>query len=73
MSNPCQMTEPPFYQCCCNCKHRVMAMPKVNTEGEPGFACAVPMSMEGDPFRRMVFVNWPEHSCGCELYSPVNA
>lgn len=76
--NHCYMNEPPFYQCCCNCKHHLadyehcITNPKLRDEKEAcicniqkGWVCHFPESDR-------VFSNWEEHSCGCELYSAKN-
>lgn len=67
----CQFEKPPFHQCCCVCRNHIVTLPKASTEGQPGWACAAPMTMTGDPFQRTVFVNWPEHSAGCELWDDI--
>lgn len=64
-------------QCCCNCEYRLPVMhhcttssPSVRKDNggcccdkQKGWAC-VP------PGLGAVHDEWPEHSCGCELYTP---
>lgn len=79
--NDCQMTVEPFYQCCCNCNFHFPVNFHCCTEPKPdkslhpdskcccsvqkGWACFPQDSKE-------IYDNWPEHSCGCEMYTPKN-
>lgn len=72
----CQLKEPPFYQCCCNCVfHLRVDYPctKENHEKglcftQQGWACVWPL-MDSNPEARVTFP-WHEHSVGCELWTP---
>lgn len=74
----CQLNVAPFYQCCCTCKFRVPAvkrwpwwlyriirklqLTRFSLIRRTGWACvAYDLSH--------VEINWPEHSCGCELHT----
>ncbi len=77
--------DPNFVQCCCNCIHHLPVHYNCCTGPEPsekekqkaniakscvcsvrkGWACVPP------GFGR-IYDNWPEHSIGCELYTPKN-
>jgi hypothetical protein len=79
----CQMDVEPMKQCCCNCAFHLPVhfhcctsltlsaeqKKAAGVEGrcvcgvQKGWACVQP-----DGGR--VYDNWPEHSCGCELYTP---
>jgi len=74
-SNKCYLNSK-FKQCCCNCKHlwpvheHCFTNPDLrNEKGEfvcsvqKGWACVAPEFGH-------VYDNWPQHSIGCELYSP---
>lgn len=77
----CWMEKEPFKQCCCTCKFHVPTYEHCETNPNlrnqvsklarkitcicgvtNGFAC-VPPEMDGK-----IYINWPEHSCGCEMY-----
>lgn len=70
----------PIVQCCCNCKYHFAVHYHCTTEPKPpanplwgkcvcpvqkGWACGSP-----DHLPR-IYDNWPEHSIGCETYTPV--
>jgi len=67
----CGMDDPELKQCCCKCArhlavhHHCCTSPK--PEGVTGCVChkgwACIMPEEG-----VIYDNWPEHSCGCELF-----
>jgi len=71
---PCQLGVGPFFQCCCNCKLRLTDYKHCTIHGRgadgccchevKGYVC-IAFASEG-----IVHSEWPEHSCGCELYSP---
>jgi hypothetical protein len=82
----CQKEVEPFKQCCCGCENHLpthehcttnpaMRQEAMKKAGGPacicgvqnGWACVPPMP-EGE--KRVVYTNWPEHSCGCELHTP---
>lgn len=67
--NECQLEEPPFYQCCCKCKHHFRITAKREHEKTIGWACGLPVRLEEEG--NYVIGEWPEHSCGCECYHPV--
>ena len=76
--------DPNFAQCCCNCQYHKRVYFHCTTEPKPtaeqkasagrdgrcvcgvpkGWVCAMP---EHD----RVYDNWPEHSVGCECYTPI--
>jgi hypothetical protein len=75
----CQLTVEPFKQCCCKCAYHLPVHFHCTTEPKPeklpegpegscacgvqkGWACVSPESGR-------VYDNWPEHSCGCEVYT----
>lgn len=70
----CQLNAEPFFQCCCNCKMRLTDYKHCSIHGRKdgkcvcsevrGYIC-VGFIDEG-----MAHSEWPEHSCGCELYLP---
>lgn len=80
--NACQLTEGPFYQCCCNCaKHwqdfHHCAMDDALYAEKGGCVCSVPkgwicagLFVEGG-MKGPLHSGWPEHSCGCEMYQPI--
>jgi hypothetical protein len=72
----CQLDIGPFFQCCCTCQNHWPVMHHCTTSPElreknggcccnvqKGWACV-------EPEMGRVYDNWPEHSCGCELYAP---
>jgi len=64
----CQLKEPPFRQCCCNCKHHIPDYSHPETDGKSvsnqrGWICLFGGDKDG------AFSGWPEHSVGCELYN----
>ena len=74
----CQMNVEPFFQCCCKCVYHLSVNYHCTTSPQmrhdvggcccsvqKGWACVAP------DFNR-VFDSWPEHSCGCELFTPKN-
>ena len=70
----CTLQDPDMMQCCCNCAHLRAVHYHCCTTPKPdgvtgcvcgvqkGWACAMP---EHD----RIYDNWPQHSCGCELYT----
>lgn len=68
----CQLEEPPFYQCCCVCKHHIRVAPRSGDhEKTQGYICALPLDMTdaergSEPF---VYGNWRAHSGGCECWT----
>lgn len=70
----CFMDDPDMPQCCCNCSlHVAICKPWTNCGNPPGgcdcgtrkeWGCAA-FLLEGK-----IIGDWPEHSCGCEMYSP---
>jgi hypothetical protein len=71
----CFLDDPEMPQCCCNCVHHISIRKPWVECGKRGtgdcdcgthkeWGCAGFIS-EGK-----VIGNWPEHSCGCEMYSP---
>lgn len=75
-STRCQLATEPFYQCCCNCTSRLTDYKHCSIHGRvsgkcvcsevKGYVCAGFAFDEGEG---RVHSEWPEHSCGCELYS----
>lgn len=76
MNDKCQLTEPPFHQCCCVCKYHVADHHHCSTSIElrtekgscvcgerKGWVCL------GFADHGRVHSNWPEHSVGCELWT----
>jgi len=84
MKPECQLTVAPFYQCCCVCEYHKAVHYHCCTEPKPtleeiskakltgscvcsvrkGWACVVPES-------GVVYDNWGEHSCGCEMFKDI--
>ncbi len=80
----CQLLVPPFYQCCCTCKFRVKAIKRRQpwwiwriTDPITRFFKFPRLSLH---YKKTSFVcvgydlsqvelNWPEHSCGCEMHT----
>jgi len=70
----CFLDDPDMPQCCCNCSlHIEICKPWTNCGNPPGgcdcgtrkeWGCAAFLP-EGK-----IIGDWPEHSCGCEMYSP---
>lgn len=65
----------PFRQCCCNCKHHLQDFHHCTTawdmrESHGGCVCSVPKGWICYGTGR-AHSGWPEHSIGCEMYSPV--
>ena len=70
----CFLADPDMPQCCCNCSHHVeICKPWTNCGNPPGgcdcgtrkeWGCAAFLP-EGK-----IIGDWPEHSFGCEMYSP---
>lgn len=83
MSETCQLEVEPFKQCCCNCKHHwqdfhhCITAPKDVKPGAGGCQCSVPKGWACvvkklvDPGGGRIHSGWPEHSIGCEMYTPV--
>ena len=80
----CTLHSKKWKQCCCNCKfhlpthehcttnmalrkqiEKLTGVDKCICGIQIGWACAVPM--DGGSGR--IYVNWPEHSVGCEMYT----
>ncbi len=77
--NKCQIKEPPFYQCCCNCKSHVedfchCTIDRGLRKKKVGCICSIHKGWICVGFVYMddghgpAHSGWPEHSCGCELY-----
>lgn len=76
-ASSCTLNEAGIMQCCCNCVHLRAVHYHCCTSPTPkdlmgcvcsvrkGWACVLP-----DHDR--VYDNWPQHSSGCELYTPKN-
>lgn len=75
--NPCQMTVEPFKQCCCTCESHLPTHEHCTTsklKSKDGCACNIQNGWACvPPGEGKVYINWPEHSCGCELYTPRKA
>lgn len=78
----CQLNSGPFFQCCCNCEHHWQDNHHCTTSPElrerhggcvcsqsKGWICVLGRFM-GDGSSR-VYSGWPEHSVGCECYTPI--
>lgn len=70
----CQL-DSQWQQCCCNCIyhwqdfHHCTTAPKMKRcacSVPKGWACVVFKVTEGGP----IYSGWPEHSVGCEMYTP---
>jgi hypothetical protein len=59
---PCQLDQPPFFQCCCKCIYRVEDFYYENLIHR-GWICVQP----GKPPHAIS--DWYEHSAGCEEYT----
>jgi hypothetical protein len=77
----CGKTHDDMRQCCCDCRyhlpvhHHCCTTPKPDRKThtgpcccgvQKGWACVCPEAGR-------VYDNWPEHSCGCEMHTPVDA
>ena len=70
----CQLAVEPSFQCCCNCSMRLTDYKNCSIHGQPankcvcsevkGYICA------GFANEGVYHSEWPEHSCGCEMYDP---
>lgn len=70
----CYLDDPDNPQCCCNCEHRLYGVRHCNGTAKSAdgdgcgckdrimYLCAAPS------FHPRVYLDWPEHSCGCECY-----
>lgn len=70
----CQLTDAPFFQCCCNCTFRLTDYKHCSIHGRKDGKC---ICSEVKGYVCTGFANegiahseWPEHSCGCEMYDP---
>ena len=64
----CFKTEPPFFQCCCECQYHLEDCSHPLTDGKSvlevkGYVCCC------YDMKAKVFSGWPKHSIGCELYT----
>lgn len=79
MDEDCQLNVEPFFQCCCKCiylrpvHHHCTTSPELRESSggcccgvQKGWACCV--IMDGEDHER-IHDNWPQHSCGCEMYT----
>jgi hypothetical protein len=69
----CQLNEPPFYQCCCTCKHHRPVHYHCTTdwplkEQIGGCICNIQKGWACVPPDGLVHDQWCEHSVGCELH-----
>lgn len=78
--NKCFLTEPDWFQCCCNCvylrpvHHHCTTEPKPTKEQMNGRGCQCGVQKGWactSPEIGRIYDNWPEHSVGCELYTPL--
>lgn len=82
MSSNCQLTEAPFYQCCCQCTYHKPIYYHCCTEPKPSeeqkkeagiegrCVCGVQKGWACSPLGEDgVYDNWPEHSVGCEMFN----
>jgi hypothetical protein len=63
--------ESKLHQCCCNCLNHYKDMSHPRTDGatmdhQKGWVCFNP----NPNFEGICFSGWPEHSVGCEAYTP---
>lgn len=70
----CTLKDPELMQCCCNCVHlravhyHCCTLPK--PDGVTGCVCGVQKGWACVmPEHDRIYDNWPQHSCGCELYT----
>jgi len=75
MIEKCYLKVKEIKQCCCNCIHHLPVHQHCITSNrlknelgccchiQKGWACVFPEE-------NRVYDNWPEHSVGCELYTP---
>lgn len=83
MSQLCQLNVAPLHQCCCNCQHHwadyhhCSTKPTLRKKMGNKCACSVQKGwicvgfrFQGDGSKR-VHSNWPKHSIGCEMYTPI--
>lgn len=81
--NECQLDKEPFFQCCCVCKHHIedfyqcTIQPglRASIEKETGKATCICGIHKGwvciAPIFHHAHSDWPEHSCGCEMFYKV--
>ena len=79
------MTQPPFFQCCCNCIYLKPVFFHCTTEPKPtvydiarhgGSRCVCGIQKGWaccSPESDRIHDNWGPHSCGCELYTAKDA
>jgi hypothetical protein len=68
----CQLTVGPFFQCCCKCVFHLQEYHRCTLENHEKGLCFKPKPDKwvcAPPELNGVFTDWPEHSCGCELYT----
>jgi len=71
----CTLQDPDMMQCCCNCAHlravhyHCCTTPK--PDGVTGCVCGVQKgwACHNPEMDGRIYDNWPQHSCGCELYT----
>jgi hypothetical protein len=74
--NECQLTVEPFFQCCCQCKYRIVDHYKHTAENHEkglcfkpkGWICCPPYD-SGVHSDGGAISDWEEHSCGCEMFN----
>lgn len=70
MSDTCYLTEPPFHQCCCVCKHLVK-LGDIATLDQIGWCCIVWLRMADNNPREApaTIYKTDQHGCGCEMFA----
>ena len=74
--NECQLTVEPFFQCCCQCKYRIVDHYRHTPENHrnvlcfkpKGWICCPPLDLNGNGDGGAIS-DWEEHSCGCEMFN----
>ncbi|KKQ10204.1 MAG: hypothetical protein US20_C0002G0005 [Candidatus Pacebacteria bacterium GW2011_GWF1_36_5] len=80
MNDTCYLdVDKKWNQCCCKCVHHLpthLSCGNVVSQGDHkcvcdiqiGWACTIEMVMVEKGEIPRIQINWPEHSCGCEMY-----
>jgi hypothetical protein len=73
-SRSCQLNKPPFFQCCCQCKFHIPDHYRHSDRLHKKGLCYKQKGWICDPQHEGIGATsgWPEHSVGCELFTPIN-
>lgn len=76
MGHLCRLSDGPFFQCCCNCQHHLpdyhhCTTNKMLRQSAKECVCSIQKGWVCAGFVDRVHSGWPEHSVGCEMYTPI--